>query len=236
MPANMGPVRIEVDTKQVRGFLKGKGAQKEAIYDGLRQQTYTIAARVAKLARERLAVGGEKDIGVSGKASKNIKVKAQGATGAYIFEGPYPANFFIREGRSTGTPPPIQPIIDWISAKGISVKVPSSQKGALRWTKKGGARANLSSKPTRPFKRDLKHIASLIAYRIGERGQVHFSEFHPTGSPRYDYYSEILTRSPGRRHFVGLMERTFNRDWFPQYVNFLRTGSYKKRSTKIRIE
>lgn len=240
MPAKssavVGPIRIEVDMQNVRGLLKESGAQKTAIYDGLRQQSFTLAARVAKLAKERLAVGGEKDIGVSGKAAGNIKVKAQGSTGAYIFEGPYPANFFIREGRSQGTPPPIQPIIDWISAKGISVKVPSSQKGALRWTKKGGARANLSSKPSRPFKRDLKHIASLIAYRIGEKGQTHFSQFHPTGQPRYDYYSEILTRSPGRRHFVGLMERTFNRDWFPHYVEFLRTGSYRKRSTKIRVE
>jgi len=160
----ISPIRIEVDMRDVRGVLKGKGQHQSAVKDGLRQQSYTIAARVAKLAKQRLAVGGEKKIGVTGKASKNIKVEKSGDTGAYIAEGPYPANFFIREGRSTGKPPPIQPIIDWISAKGISVKVPPSQKGALRWTKKGGARANQSSKQSRPFKRDLKHIASLIKH------------------------------------------------------------------------
>ncbi|KKM14055.1 hypothetical protein LCGC14_1709980 [marine sediment metagenome] len=166
MPASgvISPIRIEVDMRDVRGVLKGKGQHQSAVKDGLRQQSYTIAARVAKLAKQRLAVGGEKKIGVTGKASKNIKVEKSGDTGAYIAEGPYPANFFIREGRSTGKPPPIQPIIDWISAKGISVKVPPSQKGALRWTKKGGARANQSSKQSRPFKRDLKHIASLIKH------------------------------------------------------------------------
>ncbi len=235
MPANAA-IKIEVDMSQVRGFRK-IGMHKNVVADGLKLQTLTIANRVAKLARERLSVSNPKNIGTTGKASGNIHVVAQGSTGAGISEGPYPANFFIREGRSGGsTPPPIRAIIDWISAKGISVKVPPSQKGALRWTKKGGARANLSSKPSRPFKRDLTHIASLIAYRIGERGQVHFSEFHPTGQTRYDYYSEILTRTPGKRHFESLMEKTFGSKWVPQYVNFLRTGSYNKRSSQVRLE
>jgi hypothetical protein len=232
VPAN---VKIEVDMSQVRGFRK-IGMHKNVVADGLKLQTLTIAARVAKLARERLSVSDPKNIGVTGKASGNIHVVPEGATGAGISEGPYPANFFIREGRAQGsTPPPIKAIIDWISAKGISVKVPPSQKGALRWTKKGGARADSTAKPSRPFKRDMKHIASLIAYRIGERGQVHFSKFHPTGSPRYDYYSEILTRTPGKRHFVQLLEKTFGSKWIPPYVTFLRTGSYSKRSSRVKL-
>lgn len=234
MPASAA-IKIDVDMSQVRGFRK-LGMHKNVLDDGLKMQTLTIANRVAKLAKERLAVNGQKDIGVTGKAAGNIHVLAEGATGAVISEGPYPANFFIREGRSQGsTPPPIKAIIDWIAAKGISVKAPPSQKGALRWTKKGGARANLSSKPSRPFKRDLTHIASLIAYQIGERGQVHFSKFHPEGKTYYDYYSEILTRTPGKRHFVQLLETTFGSKWIPQYANFLRTGSYRKRSSSVKL-
>ena len=242
MPANItksraGPVEITVDMTRVQGFLKNKGLQRGAIDDGLRLQSHTIASRVAKLAKERLSIASDKRIGVTGKASRNIKVNSLGKTGAVISEGPYPANFFIREGRSAGsTPPPIKEIIDWIAAKGISVKLPPSQKGALRWTKKGGARANISSKPSRPFKRDLTHIASLIAFRIGERGMVTLKRHHPSGQSRYDYYSEILTRSPGKRHFETLMERTFKSVWFPHYVRFLRTGTYSKRSTRIRLE
>ncbi len=241
MPVNVsksrvGPVEIIVDMRNVQGFLKEKGLQRGAINDGLKLQSMTIATRVAKLAKERLSVGGEKNIGVSGKAAENIRVDEQGTTGAVINEGPYPANFFIREGRSKGTPPPTRQIIDWIAAKGISVKVPPTQKGVLRWTKKGGARANLSSKPSRPFKRDLKHIASLIAYRIGQKGMTTLSKHHPTGQPQYDYYSEILTRTPGRQHFENLMEKTFDVDWFPHYIKFLRTGNYGKRSTRVRLE
>ncbi len=236
MPVNPSGIKIDVDMSQVRGFRK-IGMHKTVVNDGLKLQTLTIASRVAKLAKDRLSVSNQKKIGTTGKASGNIHAKADGPTGAVISEGPYPANFFIREGRSRGTtPPPVKAIIDWVSAKGISVKVPPSQKGILRWTKKGGARADLTSKPSRPFKRDMKHIAALIAYRIGERGLTHFSEFHPTGAPYYDYYSEILTRTPGKRHFEGLMERTFSSKWVPQYVHFLRTGSYNKRSTRVRLE
>lgn len=235
--ARAGPIEITVDMSRVQGFLKSKGLQKGAIDDGLRLQSRTIGARVAKLAKERLSIANAKRIGVTGQASRNIKVSPLGKTGTVITEGPYPANFFIREGRSAGsTPPPIKQIIDWIATKGISVKMPPSQKGALRWTKKGGARADTASKPSRPFKRDLTHIASLIAFRIGDRGMVTLKRHHPSGQSRYDYYSEILTRSPGKRHFETLMERTFKSVWFPHYVRFLRTGTYSKRSTRIRLE
>jgi len=229
-----GPVIITVDMTDVRGFLKEHRVKNTgAIYDGLRQQSATVANRVAKLAKERLSVGGKKDIGVTGKAAENIRVEEAGKYGAQIVEGPYPANFYIREGRAPGgTPPPTRQIIDWIAAKGISIKPPKSQGGPLRWTKSGGAQANQSSKPSRPFKRDLKHIASLIAYRIGERGQTHFSKYHPEGHPRYDYYAEILTRTPGRRHFERLMDQSFD-EWFLHYVRFLRSGHYRSRKVRL---
>lgn len=228
MPVNSGlsGVTIEVDTTDVKGILRGPDSHNTQIARYMRRVSMITAVEVAKVAKSRLEVGGKKGIGATGRAADNIFVK-QDKNDAMVYEGTYPGNYYIRYGRgSTKKPPPIQSIIDWMVNKpGFNFNPQKSQD--LRWTKSGGPRANLKSRPSRPFKRDLKDTAQAISAKIGKTGAVHFEKFHPVGQPRYDYYSEMFTRTPGMAHFTKLILRAEG-EFRVQFIRYLRNGQQVK--------
>ena len=220
-----GTVQIDLDLSEVKGLIRDRAANQREADKFLSTAGMTVAKQIATLARKRLEVGGNKNIGTTGRASKNIFIKKVGETGAVVYEGAYPANYFIRMGRrQDSTPPPIKAILDWLVHKPGFDFSPQKENKRNRWTKFGGPRANLRSQPSRPFKRDLKGTAHAIANKIGKIGMWHLVPFYPKGQPKYDYYSEILTRTPGPNHFRTLIADTFNNDFFVAYARWLRDG------------
>lgn len=225
----IGALRVHVDLDEVQGLLKDRVVHRRIADDFLETAALSVAERIAELARQRLAVGGKENVGASGASAKNIFVRKSGEHDAVIYEGPIGANIFIREGRSKGAKkPPAKAIVDWMVTKpGFVFKRPSDQRGTWRMTKYGGPRANLRSRPSRPFKRDLKQAAGIIANKIAERGMSHFTSKYPPGTPRYDYYGEIMSRTPGAEHFHRMVRKGYS-TWFRLYVNFIRRGFISK--------
>jgi len=215
-------ITIEVDKSEIKGILMGGYANTRQLTRHVRRVAMITATRVADIAKSRLEIGGRKNIGATGRAATNIFVRQSGDD-AMVYEGSYPGNYYIRYGRgSTKKPPPIQSIVDWMVNKpGFNFNPQKSQ--ALRWTKSGGPRANLRSRPSRPFKRDLKDTAQAISAKIGKTGLVHLKKYHPVGQPRYDYYSEMFTRTPGIRHFNKLIAKEQG-EFLTQHIRFLRDG------------
>jgi hypothetical protein len=226
-----GQMRVEIDMGEVDGLLQA-GESRRAVGNFLDNASRSVAEEIARLAREKLAVGGEKDIGATGRAAGNIYVIKTGKHDAEIFEGPYPANFYIREGRSKGAKkPPAKAIVDWIVSKGINITKPPDQRGAFRMTKYGGPRANLRSKSPRPWKRDLKQVAGVIANKIAQTGMKHLEPLYPSGQARYDYYGEILSRTPGRVYFDRMVSQGYGA-WFTLYTQFVRDGRPRRISRR----
>lgn len=219
-----GNLVVSLDTHEVQGLMNdplGVGNAK-SIEAFMSNASSLVTERIAKLARERLSVGNSRNVGTTGEASKAIHVKPQGKTDSVIFETAI-QNMFIREGRGTGgKQPSIPEIKTWLVTKpGIQFKNPDEKP--WRMTKKGGPRANLSSRPPRPFKKDLRSVAYLIARKIKAQGLTHFKKLYPGSSAKYDYYAEILNRSPGRAHFEKLVTKEYA-NWFTLYVNYIRRG------------
>lgn len=236
MPAKGNPaqVLVGIDFSQVRGLIKGHAKQQTMIKNFLGTATLSVAERVAELARAKLKVGAKENIGTTGKAAKNIFVKRVGACNAIIFEGPYPANYFIRKGRSPGSKkPPARAIIEWMTNKpGFTFQRPPDQRGQWRMTKYGGPRAKLRSKPPRPFKRDLKQAAGIIANKIAELGLVTLKSKYPYGQKKYDYYDEILEQTPGMNHFLSMINRGYS-SWFHMLFNqYVTDGTVRRITTK----
>ena len=223
---------VGIDFSQVRGLIKGRAKQDRMIKNFLGTATLSVAERVAKLARDKLEVGAKENIGATGKAAKNIFAKKAGEYNAIVFEGPYPANYFIRKGRGVGAKkPPARAIMDWMVNKpGFTFQRPPDQRGQWRMTKYGGPRAKLRSKPPRPFKRDLKQAAGIIANKIAELGLVTLKSKYPYGQKKYDYYDEILEQAPGVNHFLGMINRGYS-TWFHMLFNQYVTDGVVRRIT-----
>lgn len=229
MPArgkgNPAQVLIGVDFSQIKGLIRGHTKQQQAIKNFLGTATFSIAKRVAELARAKLEVGAKENVGATGKAAKNIFAKKAEKCSAIVFEGPYPANYFIRKGRGKGAKkPPARAIIDWMTSKpGFVFQRPPDQRGQWRMTKYGGPRAKLRSKSPRPFKRDLKQAAGIIANKIAELGLVTLKSKYPYGQAKYDYYDEIFDQTPGTKHFLGMINRGY-RSWFRLFDHYVTDG------------
>jgi len=218
-----GQMKLEVDFSEVQGMLAREANVRQA-REFLETASMSVAEKIAEFAREKLSVGGSRDVGATGGASKNIFVMKSGEHDAIIYEGAYPANYFIREGRTKGAKrPPARAIVEWIVHKGITIEKPKDQRGKWRITKYGGPRANLRSKPPRPWKRDMKQVAGIIATKIGQEGMTHFGKLYPSNSNRYDYYGEIMHRTPGEKYFTNMIMERYTY-WFPLYREFLRDG------------
>jgi len=234
VPAKGNPaqVLVSIDFSQVRGLIKGRAKQDRMIKNFLGTATLSVAERVAKLARDKLEVGAKENVGATGKAAKNIFAKKAGECNAVVFEGPYPANYFIRKGRGRGTKkPPARAIMDWMTNKpGFTFQRPPDQRGQWRMTKYGGPRAKLRSKPPRPFKRDLKQAAGIIANKIAELGLVTLKSKYPYGQAKYDYYDEILVQTPGMNHFLKMINRGYS-SWFHTLFNQYVTDGVVRRIT-----
>lgn len=232
MPAKGNPaqVLVGIDLSQVRGLIKGRIKQEAMIKNFLGTATLSVATRVAELARAKLEVGSKENIGATGKAAKNIFAAEAGECNAIVFEGPYPANYFIRKGRGRGSKkPPAREIVAWMTSKpGFKFQRPPEQRGQWRMTKYGGPRAKLRSKPPRPFKRDLKQAAGIIANKIAELGLVTLKSKHPYGQAKYDYYDEILEHAPGTKHFLNMIDRGY-RSWFHGlFAQYVTDGTVRK--------
>ena len=238
MPAkgkgNPAHVLVGIDFSQVRGLIKGQAKQQEMIKGFLGTATFSVAKRVAELARAKLKVGAKENIGVSGKAAKNIFAKRAGESNAVVFEGPYPANYFIRKGRGEGTKkPPVRAIVEWMVSKpGFKFQRPPDQRGQWRMTKYGGPRAKTRSKPPRPFKRDLKQAAGIIANKIAELGLVSLKSKYPYGQKKYDYYDEILEQTPGTKHFLDMINRGYQAWFYRMFNQYVTDGVVRKVAVK----
>ncbi len=227
-------VLVGIDFSQVRGLVKNHAKQQLMINDFLGTATFSIAKRVAEFAQAKLKVGAKENIGATGEAAKNIFAKRLGKHSAVVFEGPYPANYFIRKGRGQGEKkPPARAILEWMTSKpGFVFKKPSDQRGQWRTTKYGGPRANLRSKSPRPFKRDLKQAAGIIANKIAELGLVTLKGKYPYGQKRYDYYGEILERSPGTKHFLDMVNRGYVSWFYRMFDNYVTDARIRKVTVK----
>lgn len=217
-----GVVQVTIDMDEVQGLLQSGHIHKKQVDDFLGAAGLTVANRVAEIARSRLAVGGKEGIGATGQAAANIFVEGT-PLGAIVYEGSYKGNQFIRFGRGEGAKrPPSKAILDWMVSKpGFKFEQPESQSEKWRMTKRGGPRAR--SGAPRPFKRDLRQLAVIIANKIAEKGMTTLLGKYPQGSKRYDYYAEMFARTPGMEHFEKLWERNFG-TFFTLYMRFLRNG------------
>lgn len=223
-----------IDWKQIQGLIDDGNQDWRKLKDLQRQGTVSIASFVANKARWLLDPDNpNREIGATGQASQNIFIRPIGKgekAGHQIYEGIYRGNVFIRLGRRTGGErPPARAIVEWmVHKKNFPFEPPESSKDVWRITKKGGPNANLSSRPPRPWKRDLRQLAAIIGNKMKKTGMVHLKKYYPKGQPKYDYYGEIFK---DRRQMRKIMLTRFS-VWSKVYAKFIRSGQYRRVSDR----
>lgn len=222
-------IHFSINWEEIQGFIDDGSTNWKRLRDFQRIGSYTIASFVQDKARKLLEPNNpSRDIGATGQASKNIFIRATGSgneSGFQIYEGSYRGNRYIRLGRREGSNiPPPRAIVEWLVHKNISITAPDVNKTPWRMTKMGGPRANVSSRPPRPWKRDLRQVAAMIGNKMKSTGMEHLKAFMPKGKAKYDYYGEIMK---DKRKMGRILEDSFD-IWAVVYGKFIKSGQYRR--------
>ena len=196
-------LRVWVDFKNARGFKPAAALGRRRVF---KRMGWTVGFKIAHrlAARMRVLLQPGKG-GASGLAAQNIFVGLEKDGSIVIYEGEgYEGGFFLRHGRKpskdTSKAPPYKAIIDWVIAKGIALDF--SGRPTPRMTKYGGLRAKTRSKPSRPFKKDMKGIALAIAQSIRGKGMESLKTEYPFGQSRFEYHLAAMIESGGAERLV----------------------------------
>jgi hypothetical protein len=197
------------------------------------------ASEISKI----LSPGHKFRVGVTGEASRNFIVRKISESDIVVWgveeiEGGH--NRFIREGRSPGRAPPMSKILKWLILKSSRGDIkPVAGEHAIRFTKRGGARANITGRAGRPFKADRKRVhqgalqyaAWAIAQSMAAGGaNISHTRLVPQGQQHFDYVAYVV------RHRQDIFRKPLRdtrviNDVQDIVINFLRTGRHVRGQT-----
>lgn len=199
-------IGVNITSKNMENLFRHERGAKEAVETGMGQALVATTVKAAQRMSDVLKRDHRFRVGYTEKASENLMVIPAGNHHWAVVEGPLtPANRFIRRGwRSSRTPNP-EAIMRWIERKpGVKEELFTEAErdrktGTYRFTKRGGANADMRKQPGRIFKKDeqrFREFAFLIGRKIKARGgSKHFEALDPAGDPVFDYVRYALFRS-----------------------------------------